>query len=334
MDRLADVNLIDMDRRDLRHDDQRAVLRDQIQHRFGRADHRIERGDLQPQHDAGHRGADVQTGDLFGQNAAASGQFQRLVDHVAQLGVGIFAPGRLQLQDLQLDLGGAALGLGAAAVKFALVALKPCDLALQVDQAHRLGQPLVQQLLLVGNLGTDQGDLVGDGDGLGADALHLRGDLVHPLVQLADLGSDGFQPGGEQAALAFDHVGHIGPLGDKVQQLGAEHRLGQVIAFSLQPGAPRHAVEQLALDDGHFGFDLAAVQPDQQVARLDALRLGDVDFDHHPAVKVLHDLAVLLNLNDTGGDDGTVDVGQYRPGGKTADQQQNGQHAQDDRALR
>lgn len=89
----------------------------------------------------------------------------------------------------------------------------------------------------------------------------------------------------------------------------------------------------MAFNDGQFGLQQAAIQPDQQIARLDRLRLFHGDFGNNAAIGVLHDLAVLRDFKLARRHDGPVDFGEQRPAAKAADQQGNGDKADDDRAA-
>lgn len=84
---LADDHLINVDRRHLCCDHQRAVLRNQIHDLVRGAHDRTRGGELQTQNDARNRRADFQTLHPFGQGAATLDQFQFLTADVAQLGV-------------------------------------------------------------------------------------------------------------------------------------------------------------------------------------------------------------------------------------------------------
>ena len=291
-------------------------------------------GHGQAQHHARDRGADFEPVDLFGQSAAAFRKLQGFVAHVAQLVVGIFAPGRLDLQDLQLGFGGLAFGLRMVGLHFAPVAGQPCRFAFEVHDAGGLGQAFVKQSLLNINFGLQQPDLIIGRGHLGGDALTLRGDLIQPLLQLVDLGFLGFTAGDEKPLLTFDLFSDIGSLGCDIGQLFGKYRRCCVITFCLQPGFAGHRVEQLAFDDGKVGFDLSAIQPDQNVAGFDSLRLLHVDLGHHTAIRVLDDLAVLFDLNNAIGDDGTGNIGEQAPAAKEHHEQYRGDQTGPDRSAR
>ena len=81
--------------------------------------------DRQTQHNAREGGTNFQPIDLFAQRAAAFSQFQRFIPHIAQLGIGILAPRRLDLQDLKFGFGGVAFGLRKVRLHLAAIAIQP-----------------------------------------------------------------------------------------------------------------------------------------------------------------------------------------------------------------
>ena len=206
--------------------------------------------------------------------------------------------------------------------------MQPRGFAFQRQHAGRLGQTLFQKRALIGKLLFDQVELLTESGNLRIHAFDLRSDLGGALLQLFRLFQNGFSARGEQAALTFDQVGHFGAGFCQFGQFARKLRRGGVVAFGLKPGAAGHDFEELAFDDGEFGFHQGPIQPDQKIARLHRLRLFHRDFGYHPAIGVLHHLAVLRHLDLARGDHRPSDFGRNRPNAK-AQHQNGGGHAAD-----
>ena len=159
-------------------------------------------------------------------DAAAFGQFQRPAAHVAQLGVGLFAPRGGKAQDL------AARSRSTRPSACALVALKFAHLA------HQAGASFALQAPERGWIGpgpcptgfADRSDLlldqsksaVGTGGSLRVDAFDLRAIWLCALVQLLRSGGRGFRAGRRTGCAGRRSVRHIGAGLGQFGQLAGE----------------------------------------------------------------------------------------------------------------
>ena len=241
---------------------------------------------------------------------------------------------RAQAQDFQVDLGRAALGHGAVGSQLANRAFEPRDATLQVRNGDRLGQALGQQRLFVLQFGSQQGKLGFLRPDLGPDAGHLGRDLLQPAAKLFELARLGVGAGGEKPALPVDLRGNVRALGRQCQQIGRIAGLTCAVTLGLQPRLAGQRLVKLIFDDGEFRGQERAVERDQQIARRDRLRLGHRDRCDDAAIWVLHDLAVLLDLDQPRRHDGARDLCSQRPGAKAQHQRGQRDKAQRHRAAR
>jgi hypothetical protein len=87
-------------------------------------------------------------------------------------------------------------------------------------------------------------------------------------------------------------------------------------------------LRQLAFHDRQFRAQEGAVEPDQNVARRDAISVSREDLAHHAAIGMLDHLALALDLDDTGRDDGAGDLGAHAPGADAAEHREDGGEAE------
>ncbi len=142
------------------------------------------------------------------------------------------------------------------------------DVAFQRQHARRLHQPAFQQRLLVLQFGIDQRNAPFQREALGFDALDLGLDLVAALFKLGDFLVHRIGARVEQAELALDHVGDLGPGCRDLDQFGFEHDGGGIVTLGFEPTAPGDQLEKLAFDDRQARFQQGRVQPHQDIARL------------------------------------------------------------------
>ena len=228
-----------------------------------------------------------------------------LVAQIAQLGLGILAPRRCQFQQLDVDFGHPALGLGGAGGQFTQRSGQPRIFAFKRQHPACFGQSLVQQTLLVFQFLADQVKLCAQRHLLRLYPIKLAADLRLALFQRLDLFAKRCRPRLEQLLLALDLTGNLGVGrggGTDLCRIG-DDRL--VVALCLHPALPGLQFEILTLDNRQFRPQQPAIQPDQRITGGDQLPLLDHYCRNHATIGMLHNLAVLLHLQLPRGDHGT-----------------------------
>ena len=197
-----------------------------------------------------------------------------------------------------------------------------------------MGKPPFQKAFLIGQFLTHRGELAVHRVDLGIDAFGLGGGLFGAALQLFKLAVMRVQPRREEFQLPVDLFGHFGVRLCAGGEVRRDRDGGGVIPLCLQPGAAGLHFDQLALHDGIFGFQRAAIEAQQKIPRRDALAFGDMERFDHAAIRVLHDLPVLFDLYLAGGDDGALDMRQRPPAAKAEEEQDDHAIAQPERAAR
>jgi len=161
----------------------------------------------------------------------------------------------------------------------------------------------------------------------------LRKGLLTALGELFQRFLECFLPREKQTALPLNQIGMISVgFGRGHQFLGKADLLG-VIALSLKPPAPGEDLEELPLDDRIFRAKQLAIEHDQRITCRNAIPVFDIDLRHHPAIGMLHDLAILFDLHPPSRDNGARDRGEAGPEAEAENQECDGEEPCHQRPL-
>src|SRR5262245_26204030 len=263
-------------------------------------------------HDSVLRGADVDAHELIAGGHLALYQFGALGLDLAQVLGHLAAQVLVDLDDLQLDLGSLALGLGDGRDVLLALAVKPCAFALERREARNRNEILVPQLADAVELALDQPDLPLLGLGLAGEPDHLVLKLGDPFPQLLLLTESGSAPQIEQALLAGNDAGDLG-LVLAGEQIFGKIDLVVVVALRFQPGLARGQLVETLGDDRQVGARDRVVEADHDVARLDVVAAADAKLAHDPAGRMLHLLDAGIHHQHPRGDHRPGQLSRHRP---------------------
>src|SRR5215510_2802850 len=299
---LAHRHLVDVLRRQLRLDGEPVGFRHDQHERLARLHHAADRVHGQLVHDAVLRGADVDAHELVLGGNPALHQLGDLALDLAQLLGHLAAEILIDLEDLQLDLGGLALGLGDVGDELAALAGQAGRLALKLHPTLDRDEPLVPKL-------ADAFELFVNEINLGLLGLGLAGKTDDVVLELRDLFPElrllagaGLLPELEQDLLAVDDPGDVRVLPAR-QQIGGKIELLVVVALGFEPRLARGELVQAFDDDGEVGARGGVVEADDHVAALDAAAVANAQLADDSSGRVLDLLDVGFHDQDAGGDD-------------------------------
>lgn len=153
-------------------------------------------------------------------------------------------------------------------------------------------------------------------------------------MQLLGFTSHAVAAGKEQVALAADQFFQIGVACARLHQLFFKDHFVCLVALGLQPSTAGHQFVKLAFDDRQLRAGLPVIQRQQQIACLDGVAFLYRDFGDNTAGRMLYDLAVAVDLDPARSDDRPGDVGLRRPQGKTTEQDDQAEQAEQNRGAR
>src|SRR5215208_6318904 len=308
---LPDPHLIDILRRELRLDGQHVRLRYDQHDRLAGGDHATDRMHSRLMHHPVLRRADVDALQLILGRDLALDELGDLALRLAQVLGDLAAQFLIDLQDLQLDLGDFALGLGGRGDELTALAFEAGRVALERRHALDLHEVLAPEI-------PDPLELLPDQLGLALLRRHLTGEALDLLLELRDPLPELCLLAGSRRAAELEQVplpGHA-PGGVGIARASEELRgkadAVDVVALGLEPSEAGLELVEALHHDREVRLRNRLVEPDHDVASLDLIAVADPELADDAAGRMLDLLDVRVDDEAAGRDHGSRQLGRRR----------------------
>jgi hypothetical protein len=247
-----------------------------------------------------------------------------VVAQVSKLADRVLAATIRHFQDFYRDRGYLASGFRDSGLDPSDLAFKTRLFALQCKDACNGDKAPVEKRLLVLELYDDQIMLSCFGLRLRLHSPNLAFDLQPPFRKLFRFLGHGLKTRFEEADLPVKLILNPAYVEVVIAFDLIENQLGCVVAFGFQPLFPSVNLEQLLIGDRKLGPEECVVEGYKDVSGFDGIAISGLNAADNPAIRMLNDLPLKLDLDPSTSNDRSGDLSSHAPRRQSTDQDDHG----------